>query len=53
MSDNKSTTIEKHVLTNEEKIRLSKTRVDESQVEKEARNIISKHQNAIKELASR
>ena len=53
MGDIKQQVIEKHVLTENEKRRLLKTRADGSQVAKEAEKIISKHQNAIKQLAGR
>ena len=48
MSDSKNNTESKHTLTKDEKQRLSKTRAEEGDVKNEAKKIISKHRNAIK-----
>ena len=53
MGDSNSNADAKHALTKDEKQRLSKTRADESDVKSAAKKIISKHRNAIKELANR
>jgi len=43
----------KHVLTKEEKRQLSKSRADKADVEDAAKEVMSKHRNAIRELANR
>ena len=53
MGEHSSTKIKIFRLTKEEKQRLERTRAKSSEIEKEAKDVISSHLNAIKELAKR